>query len=205
MGQIPPIENGSTSTGYRPASLAPDSPVPTRVRYGVLLFLCTMALLLYLDRVCIGKAAPAIRRDLGLSETQMAWVFNAFTLAYCLFEVPTGHWGDRHGGRGVIARIVVWWSLFTALTGAAVGLRSLLVIRFLFGAGEAGAFPNASRVATRWFPPRDRGKARGAITTASLVGGAASPVLAALLMERVGWRMMLVIFGAIGVVWAGAF
>src|SRR5688572_23434268 len=95
---------------------------PTRARYGVLAFLCTLALLLYLDRVCIGKAAPSIRRDLGLSETQMAWVFNAFTLAYCLFEVPTGHWGDRYGGRGVIARIVVWWSVFTALTGAALGL-----------------------------------------------------------------------------------
>lgn len=115
----------------------------------MLAFLCNLALLLYLDRVCIGKAAPSIRRDLDLSETQMAWVFNAFTLAYCLFEVPTGHWGDRHGGRGVIARIVVWWHVCTALTGAAGGLWSLLAVRFLFGAGEAGAFPNAGGTKTR--------------------------------------------------------
>src|SRR6185295_18073479 len=91
---------------------------PTRARYGVLAFLCTLALLLYVDRVCIGQAAPAIRQSLGLSKTQMGWIFNAFTLAYCLFEVPTGHWGDRFGSRGVITRIVIWWSAFTALTGA---------------------------------------------------------------------------------------
>src|SRR5688500_214282 len=195
---IQDLQLAEAATGTR-------SGAPTRVRYGVLAFLCTLALLLYLDRVCIGKAAPSIRRDLGLSETQMAWVFNAFTLAYCLFEVPTGHWGDRHGGRGVIARIVVWWSVFTALTGAAGGLWSLLAVRFLFGAGEAGAFPNASRVVTRWFPPDDRGKARGAITTASLVGGAASPVLAAVLIEHAGWRVMFGVFGAVGVVWAAVF
>src|SRR5688572_13353450 len=127
---------------------------PTRVRFGVLAFLCTMALLLYVDRVCIGQAAASIRTDLGLSKTQLGWVFTVFSLAYALFEVPAGHWGDRYGSRGVIARVVIWWSLFTALTGAAVGLGSLLLIRFLFGAGEAGAFPNAARVVTRWFPER---------------------------------------------------
>ena len=182
-----------------------ELPAPTRARYGVLALLCTMALLLYLDRMCIGKAAPAIRSELGLSETQMAWVFNAFTLAYCLFEVPTGHWGDRFGARGVIARIVAWWSLFTALTGLAGGLWTLLVVRFLFGAGEAGAFPNASRVATRWFPPKDRGKARAAITAASLFGAAVSPILAAVIMEWVGWRAMFGIFGAVGLVWVAIF
>src|SRR5688572_11531455 len=151
---------------------------PTHVRHGVLFFLCTLALLLYIDRICIGQAETWIRSELGFTKTDMGWVFNAFILAYCLFEVPTGHWGDRFGGRGVIARIVAWWSLFTALTGLATGFGILLVVRFLFGAGEAGAFPNASRVATRWFPPKDRGKARAAITAASLFGAAVSPVLA---------------------------
>ena len=183
---------------------AADAPA-TRVRYGVLFFLCTLALLLYVDRMCIGQAAQSIERELGLSKTQLALVFNAFTLAYCLFEVPTGHWGDRYGSRGVIARIVIWWSLFTALTGAAMGFYSLLAIRFLFGAGEAGAYPNTARVVPRWFPPSDRGLARGAITFFSLVGGAMAPVLAAYLIELVGWRMTFVVFGAVGVVWVAAF
>src|SRR6185295_14360602 len=90
---------------------------PTRARYGVLAFLCTLALLLYVDRVCIGQAAISIREELKLSKTQMSWIFNAFTFAYILFEVPTGHWADRYGSRGVIARIAIWWSVFTTLTG----------------------------------------------------------------------------------------
>ena len=184
------------------AEAATRSEAPTRARYGVLAFLCTLALLLYLDRVCIGKAAPSIRRDLGLSETQMAWVFNAFTLAYCLFEVPTGNWGDRHGGRGVIARIVVWWSVFTALTGAAGGLWSLLAVRFLFGAGEAGAFPNASRVVTRWFPPDDAARPR-AITTAPW-WAAPLPPFWRRCDRAVGWRPCSPLSGG-RVVWAAIF
>ena len=178
---------------------------PTRARFGVLAFLCTLALLLYVDRVCIGQAETSIRADLGLSKTQMSWVFTAFTLAYCLFEVPTGHWGDRYGSRRIITRIVLWWSAFTALTGASYGLVSILAVRFLFGAGEAGAFPNAARVVTQWFPLQERGKVRGAITTISLLGGALAPVIAAALIERIGWRWTFATFGATGVVWAAAF
>src|SRR5687768_5627980 len=178
---------------------------PSRARYGVLFFLCTLVFILYIDRVCIGQAEQHIRKDQGLSKTQMGWVFTAFTLAYGLFEVPTGHWGDRRGSRGVITRIVIWWSVFTALTGAAWGFTSLLLIRFLFGAGEAGAFPNVARVVTRWFPPDKRGLARGAITTVSLLGGAASGFLAPPLIQGVGWRWTFVIFGAVGIAWAVAF
>ena len=174
-------------------------------RYVVLAFLCSLVFILYIDRVCIGQAEQHIRKDLGLSKTQMGWVFTAFTLAYGLFEVPTGHWGDRRGSRGVIARIVIWWSLFTALTGAAWGLWSLMAIRFLFGAGEAGAFPNAARVVTRWFPAHRRGLARGAITTVSLLGAAASGILTPPLIQSVGWRWTFVVFGVVGVAWAAAF
>src|SRR5688572_11516646 len=171
------------------AAAAAAAGAPTRVRFGVLAFLCSMALLLYVDRVCIGQAAPSIRADLGLSKTQMGWVFTVFSLAYALFEVPAGHWGDRYGSRGVIARIVIIWSLFTALTGAAAGFASLLVIRFLFGAGEAGAFPNAARIITRWFPPHERGRARGTLGFVALVGAAVAPIVSAYLIKYVGWRM----------------
>ncbi len=119
---------------------------PTGVRYGVLAFLASMAFILYLDRGCINQAAPIIKKELGISETQKGIIFGAFALAYLIFEIPAGWWGDRYGSRRIMTRIVVWWSLFTALTGAAWGFGTLLVIRFLFGAGEAGALPNSARV-----------------------------------------------------------
>jgi MFS family permease len=178
---------------------------PTSVRWGVLFCLSTLALLLYVDRVCIGQAEQSICKDLGLTEADWSWVLNAFTLAYCLFEVPTGHWGDRFGSRGVITRVVLWWSAFTALTGAAAGLFWLVIVRFLFGAGEAGAYPNVAIVITKWFPVRDQGKARGTITTVSLLGGAAAPVIAGYLIGWIGWRYTFAVFGAVGVVWAAAF
>src|SRR5262245_9087789 len=184
---------------------SPRTEQPTYVRLGVLFFLCTLALVLYLDRVCIGQAEKDIRESLYLTKEHMSWVYNAFILAYCLFEVPMGHWGDRFGSRGVIARIVVCWSIFTALTGAAFGWSSLVLIRFLFGAGEAGAFPNAARVVTHWFPPPERGRARGAITTTSLIGGALAPPIAAWLIQRVGWRWTFSVFGLLGIVWAAIF
>src|SRR4051812_16956223 len=111
---------------------------PTCVRYQVLLALCLLSFVLYLDRICIGQAVGDIETELDISHTRMGFVLAAFTLAYGLFEVPVGHWGDRHGSRGVLTRIVLWWSLFTMLTGAATGFYLLLIVRFLFGAGEAG-------------------------------------------------------------------
>ncbi len=188
-----------------PASTLSPTHRPTRVRYGVLFFLCTLALVLYLDRVCIGQAEKSIREELRLSKTQTGFINTAFTLAYVLFEVPVGHWGDRFGSRGVIARIVIWWSAFTSFTGLAWNFSSLIAVRFLFGAGEAGAFPNAARVVTRWFPPHHGAKARSAITAASLAGGAVAPIAAAYFIGLVGWRWTFVIFGGVGIVWAVAF
>lgn len=177
----------------------------TGVRFQVLAFLAGMTFILYLDRVCINQAAPAIQRELDISATLMGFIFGAFTLAYGLFEVPTGHLGDRHGSRGILTRIVLWWSLFTVLTGAAFGFWMLLVVRFLFGAGEAGALPNAARVLRRWFPESMRGTAQGIVTTAMLVGGAAAPVASAYLIAAAGWRWTFVVFGGLGVLWAVAF
>lgn len=174
----------------------------SRVRYGVLGMLCLLSFILYLDRICMSQAAPIIRTDLNLPYWAMGLVLGAFTVAYGLFEVPTGHWGDRYGSRGVLTRIVVWWSIFTMLTGAATGLIMLVIVRFLFGAGEAGAFPNAARVLARWFPPRARGRAQGVVITSALIGGAASPVIAQGLIETLGWRWSFVVLGIPGVVWA---
>ena len=174
----------------------------TCVRAKVLAFAFLLAAVTYLDRVCISAAAPFIMDDLHLSVVQMSVVFSAFTLAYSLFEIPSGWLGDVRGPRRVLTRIVLWWSAFTMLTGAARGFAPLVAIRFLFGAGEAGAFPNIARSFSKWFPPRERGRANGVMFLGSRIGGMLSAPIALLLVARWGWRPSFVAFGAFGVVWA---
>jgi len=179
-------------------------PEGSRARRGVLGFSFGLAIVTYLDRTCISVAAPFMMEDLGLSVLQMSVVFSSFTLAYSLFEVPTGWLGDVLGPRRVLTRVVLWWSAFTMLTAAAWSYLSLVVIRFLFGAGEAGAFPNAARSFSRWFPLSERGKANGILFLGSRLGGALAPPLALFLIRRWGWRASFIAFGALGVFWAAA-
>jgi len=176
----------------------------SRVRYRVLWMAFLLAIITFLDRVCISIAAPYMMDDLGLTMVQMSLVFSAFTLAYSLFEVPSGWLGDVMGPRRVLTRIVLWWSAFTMLTGAVQGNRSLLVVRFLFGAGEAGAFPNAVRSFSQWFPARERGRANGVLFFGSRLGGALTAPLALALIQWWGWRASFVAFGCVGLVWAAA-
>ena len=153
----------------------------------------------------MAQAAQDIQAELNLSNIELSYVLMAFTIAYGLFEVPTGRLGDRIGPRAVLTRVVVWWSAFTALTGAVNGLAMLLVVRFLFGAGEAGAYPNTARVLSRWFPAAERGRITGMMLTAAQLGGAAAPALTAGLIWLVGWRVTFVVFGLIGFAWAIGF
>ena len=135
---------------------------PTRVRYWVIAFAVSLAVITYIDRVCISFAAPAIREELGLSAKQLAWVFAIFNWAYAVFEIPGGFLGDRIGPRKVLTRIVLWWSFFTAATGWAKNYTVLLISRFMFGAGEAGCFPNLTKIFTIWLPDKERVRAQGA-------------------------------------------
>lgn len=179
---------------------------PSWTRFIALAFLCSLAAVLYLDRICISKAIPSMQRQIpGLSDWYVTWVLMAFTFSYGIFEIPAGRWGDTIGARRVLTRISLCWSLFTALTGAATGFWSLLGVRFLFGAGEAGAYPNAARVLSRWIPDHERGRAQGLLLTSGQLGGVAAPTIAAYLIEYVGWRWSFAVFGAVGVVWAAAF
>jgi len=180
----------------------PLAPPVSRVRFRVRRLAFWLAIITYLDRVCIAVAAPFIMDDLGLTVVQMGVVFSAFTLAYSLFEIPSGWLGDVMGPRRVLTRIVLWWSAFTMATGLAQGPRSLIVIRFLFGAGEAGAFPNAVRSFATWFPVRERGMANGVLFFGSRLGGALTAPLALFLVRQYGWRVSFAAFGALGLVWA---
>ena len=177
-------------------------PSASRDRRGVVGLLVLLFAITYLDRVCISVAGPRMQEDLGIDPIGWGWVTGMFTLAYCLFEIPTGAMGDRIGPRRVLTRIVVWWSAFTVLTGAITSYYPLLITRFLFGAGEAGAFPNASVVVARWFPREQRATMSGVILMASQVGGALAPILVLPIQMRYGWRMSFYVFGAAGLVWA---
>jgi sugar phosphate permease len=155
----------------------------------------------YLDRACIGTLAPGITRDLGLTTVQMGYVFTLFQLAYALFEIPTAWWADRKGTRAVLSRIVLWWSCLTAATGAAFSYPVLLAVRFLFGAGEAGAWPCVARTFSRWIPRRERGTVQGVFFAGAHLVGGLTPALVLWLLRFLSWREIFVCFGAIGLLW----
>src|SRR5580765_7314389 len=171
-------------------------------RRSVLLLLIALAIITFLDRISIAVAGPRIQEELHIGPARWGWVIGAFVLAYGLFEFPTGALGDRIGQRRVLTRIVLWWSAFTSLTPAACGFPALVVTRFLFGAGEAGAFPNISGAIVRWFPAQERARTQGFVWAASRMGGALSPLIVVPLQSAVGWRLTFVLLGAVGVVWA---
>lgn len=175
---------------------------PSHARRVVIAFAVTLAIITYIDRVAISVAVPFIREDLGLNTIQMGWALAAFGWAYALFEIPGGWLGDRIGSRRVLMRIVIWWSLFTAATGWAWNASSLILTRALFGAGEAGAFPNLTRVLTTWLPVKERERAQALLWFATRVSGAFTPVLVASLIAVVTWRRAFELFGLIGLVWA---
>lgn len=186
-------------------SLSETSERPTRARWIVLAFLCGLSSILYMDRICFSKAVTPLQEELGLDKSQLGSIMLAFTIAYGIFEVPIGRWGDRTGARRVLTRIALSWSLFTALTGACFGFWQLVVVRFLFGAGEAGAYPNTARIFSRWFSDAERARAQGLVLACAQVGSIVAMPVAGYLVEWGGWRTMFVTFGTLGVFWAIAF
>lgn len=175
---------------------------PSRARNTVLIFAVTLAIITYIDRVCISKSADLIMKDLGLNKDQMGYAFSAFGWAYALFEIPGGWLGDKIGPRLVLMRVVVMWSLFTMLTGWAWGLGSLVVFRFFFGMGEAGCFPNLTKAFTIWFPPAERVRAQGIMWLSARWGGAFTPLLVVFTLQYMSWRGTFTTYGLIGLVWA---
>jgi MFS transporter, ACS family, glucarate transporter len=177
----------------------------SRARYGVIAFAISLAVLSYIQRVAISQAAGPISHDLHLNKTQMGLVFGAFGLSYALFELPAGVLGDRLGVRRVLSQIVLAWSIFTALTGAAWNVTSLWVVRFLFGAGEAGCFPNLTRMLSVWLPARERVSAQSLMWACTRWGGAATPPLVLAGVALVGWRWTFVVLAVLGIAWFAIF
>ncbi len=164
--------------------------------------LSLLLIITYLDRVCISVAGPRMQEALNISPLAWGWVTGIFTLSYAAFEIPSGALGDRIGPRLVLTRIVLWWSGFTFLTGLVTGYYPLLFIRFFFGMGEAGAFPNTAVAVSRWFPVHERGRAFGVVLMASQLGGAIAPLLVVPIQVHYGWRASFYLFGILGVAWS---
>jgi MFS family permease len=175
---------------------------PTFVRYGVVGFAVALAMVTYLDRVCISTVAKDIRHDLSLSETQMGYVFSAFSLAYVIFEIPTAWWADRRGTRNVLTRIVLWWSTLTIATAASMSYGMLLTTRFLFGMGEAGAWPCVASTFSRWVPAKERGTIQGIFFAGAHLSGGLTPMLVIFLTSYMSWRGIFITFGMVGFLWA---
>jgi sugar phosphate permease len=183
---------------------APTTTRPTHTRFVVLGFIVAAYMITYMDRVNLASAVPVIQKDLGFSMITIGWIFAAFRWGYALFQIPGGWLGDRIGGRRALALVVVWWSAFTSLTAFAWSALSMGICRFLFGLGEAGAFPIATRSLSAWILPTERGFAQGVTHAASRVGAALTPALVVLLMVRFGWRAPFLLFGFLGLLWAAA-
>ena len=177
----------------------------SRARYRVVALAIGLAILSYIQRVAISQAAGPISKDLHLNKTDMGLVFGAFGLSYALFELPMGLWGDRIGVRRVLIQIVLAWSTFTALTGAAWNLASMYVIRFAFGAGEAGCFPNLTRMLSVWLPARERVTAQSLMWACTRWGGAVTPPIVLAIVTLFGWRWAFVAFALLGVLWCIVF
>jgi len=189
-----------------PSPPAPgDATPPTHARHWVVALAGTLSVIVFVDRTCMSQAKVSIAGDLGLTSVQMGYVFAAFTTAYALFEIPGGWLGDLIGPRKVLTRVVLFWSFFTAATGRAWNLASLLVTQFLFGAGEAGAIPNLAKAFTRWLPVRERNRAVGVMWLCSRWGGAVTPILVVAIISLVGWRWAFAVLAVPGVVWAIVF
>jgi ACS family glucarate transporter-like MFS transporter len=178
---------------------------PTNARHRVVAFGMSLAVLAFVDRTVIAQAAPLISADLGFDKVMMGTVLSAFLLGYGLFEIPGAWYGDWVGARKGLMRIVLGWSAFTAMTGAAWNFTSMVVIRFLFGIGEAGCFPIIAKSLATWLPRSERTRAQGLLWMAARWGGAFTPLLVVWVLQFVSWRIAFVLFGLLGIVWSVIF
>ena len=175
---------------------------PTRVRHAVLWLTVAVYMITYMDRVVIATAVPSIEKEFGFSLVTIGWIFSAFQIGYALCQIPGGWLGDRFGPRRALSGVVIWWSMFTVATAMMWSAGSMIVCRFLFGVGEAGAFPIATRSLSQWILPAERGWAQGLTHAGARLGGAITPVLVVFLIAHYGWRTPFALFALIGLAWA---
>ena len=171
-------------------------------RYAVVFVLFILAMITFIDRVCISAAKEPIASELHLSDAEMGLVFSTFALGYAAAQIPAGWMADKAGPRLALTVVVGFWSVLTALTGAARSLASLVAIRLVFGMAEAGAFPGSARAICNWLPTGERGRANGILFSGSRIGAALSFPLLTWMLTGWPWRTSFLILGALGLIWA---
>src|SRR5581483_6629123 len=155
-----------------------------------------------MDRQIIASALPVIQKEFGFSLITVGWILSSFRWGFTLFQIPGAWFGDKIGPRRALALIATWWSIFTSLTTFAWSATSMIVVRFIFGVGEAGAFPIATRSLSRWMLPAERGFAQGITHAGSRLGAAITPPIVVWMILRYGWRMPFLTFALVGILWA---
>lgn len=175
---------------------------PTRARHVVLWMTVAVYMITYMDRVVLSTATPEMRKELGFDLKTMAYIVGAFNWSYALCQIPGGLLGDKIGPRRALSLIVTWWSAFTSFTAMAGSATALFAVRFLFGVGEAGAFPIATRSLSRWILATERGFAQGVTHAGARLGLGLTPPLVVWIILNFGWRMPFYIFAGIGLLWA---
>jgi MFS family permease len=168
----------------------------------VLLLLCAMYFITYIDRVNVSTAASQFGAELHLSHVQIGFVFSAFAYPYLVFQIIGGWVGDRFGPRRTLAVCAVIWAAATIMTGLAGGFVSLIIARLLLGLGEGATFPTATRAMSNWMPADKRGFAQGTTHAASRIGNAVAPPLIVWLMIATSWRGAFIVTGVISFLWA---
>src|SRR5262245_38871874 len=181
------------------------------------MLVCTLAMITYLDRALNGNAKDSVMSAVGRDESDYNLLIVAFQLAYALFEIPTGWLGDTYGPRKTLLRVVLWWSVFLGImslaglpilgSGLVLGYGGLIAVQFLFGMGEAGAFPNISKALYNWFPASQRAIVQGMVWLSSRFMGGLTPFIWTLLVPVLGipWRLAIVLFSAAGLCWCLVF
>jgi ACS family D-galactonate transporter-like MFS transporter len=186
---------------HRSSNAARLSPRAVKIRHLVLFVLCLMYFIAYIDRVNISVAGPTMRKDLGLTPTELGLVFSAFAYPYAAMQIAGGWMSDRFGPRLVLAALSLLWATATILTGLSWSVASLVVFRVLVGIGEGGAFPTATRAFTSWLPVRERGFAQGITHSFARLGGAVTPPIVLAIVARYGWREAFYVLGAASLAW----
>ena len=172
-----------------------------KYRYGVIGILCVMYFITYVDRVNISVAGPAIASELGLSKTQLGFVFSAFAYPYAAMQILGGWFADKHGPRFTLTLLGIIWSIATIWSGFAGGVITLVLSRVLLGIGEGGAFPTATRAFTWWLPKGERGFAQGITHSFARLGGAVTPPIVAWLVLKRDWRFAFIVLGVASLIW----
>ncbi|AOB31515.1 MFS transporter [Bordetella sp. H567] len=172
-----------------------------KTRHIILGVMCLMYFISYIDRVNISVAAPMIRQEMGLTSTQLGLVFSAFAYPYAVMQIVGGWLADKYGPKRVLIVLSLIWGVATLATGFAGSVGMLVMMRFLLGVGEGGAFPTATRAFTYWMPATERGFAQGITHSFARLGGAVTPPLVLVVIAFGGWRDAFLLLGVLSLVW----